>query len=120
MPLVGEIVVNTYVRTQAMVNGRQQTVRGPAVPWRATINPIPGDELATLPEGQRMGKQYRALSDDFRLTETDEELRTVGHLVEYEGQFYEVRDAQPYPTVIPHVEYRIRRLLPAAVPPPIP
>lgn len=114
MALEGEIVVERCSRSRAMVRGRQTVVWGDWLPWRATVNPVPGDVLATLQEGERLGRQYRALSDDVRLTATDDELGVLGDLVRYEGQVFEVRDVQTYPTVIPHQEYRIRRLLPGS------
>jgi hypothetical protein len=112
MPLIGEITVQAVRRTKANVNGRWVMTRGEPFTWRATINPVPGDILATLPEGERLGRQYRALSDDVALYPPDEETGYPGDLVLFDGGVYEVRDRANYPTIIPHQELRIRRLLP--------
>lgn len=114
MGLLGEILVEYALRVPTVnpQTGRTAYAAPTWLPWRATLNPIPGEVLATLEEGERMGKQLRALSDDVALPANDDYTQTVGALVRYDGQVYEVRDRQPYPTVIPHYEYRLRRLLP--------
>jgi hypothetical protein len=77
----------------------------------ATVNPIPGDVLQTLPEGERLGRQYRVLSTvEPPLVTTDEASGRRGSEVLIDGDWFEVRDSQVYPTVIPHREYRVRRL----------
>lgn len=112
MALCGEQLIQAQRRTKALVSGRYVHARGTAFAWRATVNPVPGDVLATLPEGERTGKQYRVLSDDVDLYPPDQETGYPGDLVLYEGEVYEVRDRAVYRTVIPHQELRIRRLLP--------
>lgn len=75
----------------------------------ATVNPIPGRVLETLPEGEREGDQRRVITK-FNLRATDEDLGTLGDIVVYEGREFEVRDVQIYRKVIPHLEARVRRL----------
>lgn len=76
-----------------------------------TVNPVPGDILNTLPEGERVEKQLRLLTDAELRTSDDYE-QTRGDLVIVRGEIYEVRDVAIYEKVIRHYEYRIRRVRP--------
>lgn len=115
--LCGEITVLARRRTGEYVRGRWVVAKDAEFEMRATVNPVPGEVLASLPEGERLGKQYRVLSTDTSLLPPDEGTGYAGDEVFYDGAWYSVRDRQPYPTVIPHVEYRVRRLTPARVTP---
>ena len=78
---------------------------------KATVNPIPGDVLLTLPEGERREKNLRMLTEA-ELNVADDYADIPGDHVVVRGERYEVRDVQEYEKVIPHFEYRIRRLRP--------
>lgn len=118
-PLCGEITIEVRQVFGAYgAKGRWETTRGAPFPIRATVNPVPGDVLASLPEGERVGRQYRVLTNDVDLRPADDETGLAGDEVFYEGHWYEVRDRQVYPTVIPHSEYRVRRRQVAPLPTP--
>jgi hypothetical protein len=116
--LVGEIQIIARRLGGAYARGRWVSAPGDPFPFFATVNPVPGDVLATLEEGERLGRQYRVLSTDTSLFPPDEETGRAGDEVYYEGAWFEVRDRQVYPTVIPHAEYRVRRRTPARPPSP--
>jgi hypothetical protein len=69
----------------------------------------------TLPEGERREKNLRMLTTA-ELNVADDEADIPGDHVVVRGERYEVRDVQEYEKVIPHFEYRIRRLRPAVAP----
>lgn len=75
----------------------------------ATVNPVPGRILETLPMGEREGDQRRVITE-FELLSPDETTGNPGDHIIYEGRAYEVRDVQVYRQVIPHLEVRVRRL----------
>lgn len=77
----------------------------------ATVNPVPGDVLLTLPEGERAEKQLRVLTETELYTYNEYDSREADH-VTIRGEEYEVRDVQIYEKVIPHYEYRVRRIRP--------
>lgn len=110
--LVGEITIEARRITGAYSGGHWSVLYGEWFPFIATVNPVPGKVLATLEEGERLGKQFRVLSTDVDLYPPDEATRYPGDEVRIGGEVYEIRDRQPYPTVIPHVEYRVRRRTP--------
>lgn len=111
--LVGEITIQARRLTGAYdTRGRWSVAYGAPFDFVATVNPVPGKVLATLTEGERLGKQFRVLSTDVDLYPPDEATGYAGDEVYISGEWYEVRDRQPYPTVIPHVEYRVRRRTP--------
>lgn len=110
--LVGEITIEARRLIGSYTGGRWYVMYGDWFPFIATVNPVPGKVLATLEEGERLGKQFRVLSTDVDLYPPDEATRYPGDEVRIGGEVYEIRDRQPYPTVIPHVEYRVRRRTP--------
>jgi hypothetical protein len=75
----------------------------------ATVNPVPGRVLETLPEGEREGDQRRVITK-FELRSPNEDTGYPGDHILYEGDRFEVRDVQVYRQVIPHLEVRVRRL----------
>lgn len=75
----------------------------------ATVNPVPGRVLETLPEGEREGDQRRIITE-FELRSPDEDSGIPGDHIVYEGRRFEVRDVQVYRQVIPHLEVRARRI----------
>jgi hypothetical protein len=77
----------------------------------ATVNPVPGDELSALPEGERNTKQLRVITQ-YELTEGDEDAGTYASIVVYEGERYEVRSVSKYRRVIPHNAARVARIKP--------
>jgi hypothetical protein len=118
MPLVGEERVTIIRRDPGFRDRRGRYQQGPETVIenvKATVNPIPGRILATLPEGEREGDQRRMITK-FELRTTDEDTGAVGDIVVYEGRRYEVRDVQVYRKVIPHLEARIRRMPPDNTP----
>ena len=82
----------------------------------ATVNPVPGRVLETLPEGEREGDQRRVITE-FELQSPNEDTGYPGDHIIYEGDRFEVRDVQVYRQVIPHLEVRVRRL--SALPTPL-
>lgn len=78
---------------------------------KATVNPVPGDELQTLPESERAEKNLRVITE-YELTTFDDYAGTLADHVVIRGERYEVRDVQIYEKVIPHYEYRVRRVRP--------
>lgn len=83
---------------------------------QATVNPIPGDVLLTLPESERTEKNLRVLIET-ELRAADDYDGTLADHVVIRGEVYEVRDVQIYEKVIPHFEARVRRLRPEVTPP---
>lgn len=75
----------------------------------ATVNPVPGEELAQLPEGQRSGEQRRAITT-LDIRGPDEQDGTEGDLIRYDGRIFKVLEVQSYRRVIPHLEVRVRLL----------
>ena len=75
----------------------------------ATVNPIPGKEILTLPEGERQHGQMRCLTEEDIRPVDDDEFELGDHII-YKNQRWEVRDTQVYDRVIPHHASRIRRV----------
>lgn len=78
---------------------------------KATVNPIPGSVLLTLPEGERAEKNLRVLTTQEMATPDDYDDDSGDHVI-VRGERYEIRDVQVYEKVIPHFEYRVRRIRP--------
>jgi len=76
---------------------------------QTTVNPIPGEELQVLPEGERTGEQIRLLTTA-DLRSSDETAGLLADHVIWQGKTYEVRTVQEYRRVIPHIEVRARRV----------
>ncbi len=103
----------TYIRRTAVevANGRERAVDGPesARQW-GTFDPLPGDLVRTLPEGERRRKQ-RYLITEAELQASDDETGQLGDIVIYAGERWEVRDIMPYRGgILPHYEVRIMRV----------
>lgn len=112
MPFVGIQNITIIRRAPGFRDRRGRYYPGPETVFnnvRATVNPIPGRTLATLPEGEREGDQQRIITE-FELQTADEDTGTLADIVVYEGRKYEVRDVQVYRRVIPHLEARVRRM----------
>lgn len=104
MPFVGNQKISVVERAPP-VRGADGRV-GASVETRvndvdATVNPIPGDKMAALPEGERNSKQIRVITE-YELTEGDEDAQTRPSIIVYEGERYEVREVSKYRRVIPH------------------
>lgn len=112
---VGKQDVTVIPRTDAGgrgTDGRPVTVSEAATyTITATVNPIPGDVLLTLSEGERTEKNLRMLTET-ELNVADDYADIPGDHVVVRGERFEVRDVQIYEKVIPHYEYRIMRLRP--------
>ena len=112
MPFVGAETITvirrepgTRDRLGRYTIGSEEVVEGVL----ATVNPVPGRVLETLPEGEREGDQRRVITE-YELRAPDEDLGIPGDHIIYEGRRYEVRDVQVYRQVIPHLEVRARRI----------
>lgn len=93
------------------LDGRWEQGTATETEIQATVNPVPGEILATLPEGERIGKQLRVLTR-VRFEVPDEESEEQGDHLLIRGEYYEVRDRAQYDRVIPHFEYRVRKMRP--------
>lgn len=91
------------------LRGRPTSPTSDDVVIQCTVNPIPGEELEVLPEGERTGEQIRLLTTA-ELRSSDETDGVLADLVIWEGKTYEVRTVQQYRRVIPHLEVRARRV----------
>ena len=106
----------TMIERSAPTRGSDGRI-GPATETRtenvtAALDPVPGDVLAALPEGERNTKQYLIITE-YELTEGDEDANTFPTRVEYEGELYEVRGpVQKYRRLMPHNDARIVRVSP--------
>lgn len=76
----------------------------------ATINPVPGEQLALLPEGERRGENIRIIAPLGTLRGSDDNTGVLADLVIWQGKTYEVRTVQVYTRVIPHQEIRALRI----------
>jgi len=75
----------------------------------ATRDPVPGDVLMTLPEGDRAGSNMIIITETELRTGSDNQ----GWLPDYvmaDGEVWEVREVQHFPRRIPHYEARVMRL----------
>lgn len=117
---VGKQSVSVVPRTDVggrALDGRPTAVTdGAAYTIKATVNPVPGGVLLTLPEGERRSKNLRVLTET-ELNVADDYADIPGDYVVIRGEVYEVRDVQEYEQVIPHFEYRVRRLRPEVAAP---
>lgn len=93
----------------ARVRGRSTSPTETDSLIQCTVNPIPGEELEVLPEGERTGEQIRILTTA-DLRSSDETSGELADLVVWEGKTYEVRTVQEYRRVLPHIEVRARRV----------
>lgn len=103
MPFVGNQKVEFIERTAPSrgSDGRIEASTETSFPDQdATVNPITGDELAALPEGDRLTRNVRVITE-YEITEgADGEFPTI---LVYEGERYEARGkVQKYRRVIPH------------------
>lgn len=110
MAFVGNQKVTVVPRTTGSrdASGFYIAAEGTPVVIDATVNPIPGEELDRLPAGERQEINLRVITR-YELNVPDA-TGAPGDLIIYEGEKYEVREAQRYRRVIPHVAARIRRL----------
>ena len=76
---------------------------------KATVNPITGEELLALPEGERSGEQIKIITK-FELRMTDETLQQDGDIIKWEGKHFRVVNIRRYRKVIPHIEARAVRV----------
>lgn len=76
---------------------------------RANIDPVPGEDIAKLPEGQRSSDQiYIITQADLR--GGDETSQEPPDHVLYDGKIYEVQAVKPFPSVLVHIEVRAKRI----------
>jgi len=74
-----------------------------------TVVPVEGDELDILPSGTDLRKWKKGFTTT-NIGIQDGEGNEDGDVLEYKGEFYEVRHRQRYPKVIPHDRVLIRRV----------
>ena len=109
MPFVGAETI-TVIEQELVgedLRGRPQVEYEVVEGIRATVNPVPGYVLATLPEGERGSHQRRVITK-YELSPYSDRKNTLASLVVYEGEVYEVRDIQSYRKIIPHLSARVR------------
>ena len=75
-----------------------------------TINPVPGEQLAVLPEGERRGENIRIICAVGTLRSSDETGQILADRVIWQGKTYEVRTVQTYLRIIAHDEVRAMRI----------
>lgn len=112
MPFVGAEPITVIKRSPGKRDRRGRYFVGPTETFEgilATVNPVPGRVMETLPEGERTGDQRRVIID-FDVKAPDEDTGYPGDHIIYEGRTFEVRDVQIYRQVIPHLELRVRLL----------
>lgn len=107
----GPLTVTRRTGGSRGIDGRWDAGSETTFEIHATVNPIPGDVLRTLPEGEAVGKQLRVLTEA-ELNTADDYSGEEGDRIEIRGELYEVRDVQIYEKVLPHFEYRVRRIRP--------
>lgn len=73
-----------------------------------TVLPVEGDEVSVLPEGIDTRKWLKGFTTT-NIEIADGESNEAGDLVEYKGEFFEVRHRQRYPKIIPHDRILMRR-----------
>lgn len=118
MPFVGAEPITVIQRAPGARNRLGQYIVGAETVTNgvlATVNPVPGKVLETLPQGEREGDQRRVITE-FELRAPNETTGYPGDHIIYEGDRFEVRDVQVYRQVIPHLEVRVRRINPAETP----
>ncbi len=64
---------------------------------RGSLQPATGDDVATLPEGERT-KRVRVLFTTTALRAVDQSARTSADQVSVDGDWFEVREVKPYGT----------------------
>lgn len=64
---------------------------------RGSLQPATGDDVETLPEGER-SKRVRVLFTATELRTVDQSARTSADQVSVDGDWYEVRTVKPYGT----------------------
>lgn len=75
-----------------------------------TINPVTGEELSILPEGDRLA-DWRKGFTTVELEVSDDQVDGVdGDVIEFDGFFFEIRHRQHYQRVIPHYRVLMRRV----------
>lgn len=88
--------------------------RGPSyteAAFEGTREPIPDDVIATLPEGERQSGQMVIITETELRTANDHTAPvTLADHVLVDDVWYEVRDVNHYPALIPHYEARVRKI----------
>ena len=108
---LGAQALTVYSLSFTTVNGKSfAQITGPPVTWWATVDPITGWKVTTLPEGDRDKRNLYLLSRDFRLSGPNQEDGTAVDLVVYQGEQYMVRDVMHFDTIMRHSEYRVMRV----------
>lgn len=108
--LVGAETITRKRFADSAVNTEGEIVAGASstTPIRASVQPITGKELETLPEGERSKEWFKVYTKDDVRTGT-QHVGTVGrradHLV-FDGAEHEVRKVQPWRSrsPIPHTK----------------
>lgn len=78
----------------------------------ATVDPITGDAIRKLPEGERDERQIYILTDEVDLRIASRKGELVADQVIWEGDVYEVVSVMRYRRIIPHLEARARYIGP--------
>ena len=83
--------------------------------FSGTRDPVPDDEVVTLPEGERQsGQMYIICETELRTANDHTSPVTLADHVLIDGEWYEVRSVHRFPALIPHFEARVRKLKVAA------
>lgn len=75
----------------------------------ATVNPITGEQLYVMPEGERTGHNIKIITNA-PVAMTTDYTQLIGDYIIWEGHRYEIRECRKYLKIIPHVEIRARRV----------
>ncbi len=111
MSILGEITVVRVRRTAGAVasTGRRAAPTESETEILANFQPLPGDVLLSLPEGDRQRGGYLILTESEVRTANQHD-QVLADLIEVDGVRYEVRQVEHYNSVFPHYEAVIVRL----------
>jgi len=105
------ITVKRYTAA-ALVKGVYQPVTPTTFTIKASVQPMSGDEVLTLPEGDRE-KELQTVYTDTLLRTIDQDTKTEADRVVWNGSDYEVIKVRPYQMgALDHYECIIARVNP--------
>lgn len=115
MAFIGQQTIKVVRRAQGTrgADGRYTAGVTSEFTIKATVNPITGRDLSTLPDGLQSGDVQKISATKFAFQTVDEgDAQTLPDLVVYQGRTYQVELVRVYETVIPHREVIMRRIAP--------
>lgn len=107
--------IETFTRRRrtpaAYVDGVPGAPTNTDTSFDGTRDPVPDDEVDTLPEGERQrGQLWIVTETELRTADDHTSPVTLADHVQVDSVWYEVLSVVRYPALIPHYEARVRKI----------